>query len=64
MEAKIMFRIDDDLKKEFERITAELDITPSQLLRRHVKEFVTAHLAKTAQADLFAETKKHRSKRR
>jgi antitoxin component of RelBE/YafQ-DinJ toxin-antitoxin module len=57
MEAKIMFRIDEDLKREFEQMTTEMDITPSQLLRRHVRELVAEYQKKNSQLATIARPK-------
>lgn len=51
--ATIIFRLDPDLKRDFERIAAELDSTPSQILRRHVKDIVEDYHRRNAQQGLF-----------
>lgn len=59
MEAKdaaIIFRIDESIKKQFDRICEEMDITPSQILRRHVKDIVEDYNRKNAQQGLFPAT--------
>lgn len=55
-DATIVFRIEESIKKEFDRIAAELDITPSQLLRRHVKDLIEDYNRRNSQKTLF-ETK-------
>lgn len=51
--ATIVFRIDEDIKKQFDRIAIELDITPSQMLRHYVKDIVEDYNSKHAQQPLF-----------
>ena len=45
----MIFRIEPELKRAFERTAADLDLTASQLLRRLVKNAVENHAAKHAQ---------------
>lgn len=49
----MIFRIEPDLKKAFERVAEDKDLTASQLLRSFVRETVTQHASRTAQKDLF-----------
>ena len=51
-EAKIIFRIDGDLKRAFEVLAAEKDQTTSQMLRAYIRYEVEKHLTKS-QGDLF-----------
>lgn len=51
-EAKIIFRIDADLKRAFEAAAADKDQTASQMLRAYVRYEVEKYLAK-GQGDLF-----------
>lgn len=51
-EAKIIFRIDADLKRAFEAAAADEDQTASQLLRGYVRYKVDKYLQKS-QGDLF-----------
>ena len=51
--ASIVFRLDANLKREFDRIAREIDITPSQLLRAYVRDLVADHNKKHGQKDLF-----------
>lgn len=51
-EAKIIFRLDEDLKRAFEAAAADEDQTVSQLLRGYVRYKVDKYLQK-AQGDLF-----------
>lgn len=53
-EAKIIFRIDADLKKVFEAAAAAKDQTASQMLRAYVRYEVQNYIAKN-QGDLFKE---------
>ena len=53
-EAKIIFRIDADLKRAFEAAAADKDQTASQMLRAYVRYEVQKYLAK-GQGDLFKE---------
>lgn len=50
--AIITLRIDPMLKKAFERVAKELDLTPSQILRQHVRVLVEQHAAANAQGAL------------
>jgi hypothetical protein len=45
----MIFRIEPELKKAFERTAADLDLTASQLLRRLVRDTVEHHAQKHAQ---------------
>jgi hypothetical protein len=49
----MIFRIDPDLKKAFERVAENMDMTASQLLRGFVRDTVAQNAAKNAQSDLF-----------
>lgn len=49
----MVFRIEKDLKTAFERAAKDLDITPSQLIRHHIKRFVEGHMKENAQKDLL-----------
>lgn len=51
--ASIVFRLDANLKKEFDRIARAIDITPSQLLRAYVRDLVADHNRKNGQKDLL-----------
>ncbi len=39
-EKSITFRVDQKIKFEYEKIAKERDLTPSQLLRAHMREFI------------------------
>lgn len=49
----MIFRIEPELKKAFERVAREKDLTASQLLRSFVRETISQHASRTAQKDLF-----------
>jgi hypothetical protein len=49
----VVFRIDQDLKKAFERVAKDKDQTVSQMLRAYIRYAVESHAEKTAQKDLF-----------
>lgn len=55
-EAKIIFRIDADLKSAFEAAAADKDQTASQMLRAYVRYEVQQYREK-GQGDLFKEKK-------
>ena len=48
----MIFRIETDLKKAFEQVAGNLDLTASQMLRAYVRYEVEKYAAK-AQGDLF-----------
>lgn len=48
----MIFRIEPELKRAFERTAADLDLTASQLLRRLVRNAVENHAQKHAQRTL------------
>ena len=45
-EKSITFRIEEKTKETFEKIAERLDITPSQLLRSFVRDFVEKNKAR------------------
>lgn len=50
--AIITLRIEPSLKSAFERLTAELDRTPSQMLRGFIRNAVEQHAAANSQKSL------------
>lgn len=53
--ALISLRIDPLLKTAFERVAKDLDLTPSQILRQHIRRLVEQHAAAHAQGALALE---------
>lgn len=49
----INFRVDEGLKKAFERVAAEADMTSSQLLRAFMRETVESYMKQNAQQSLL-----------
>lgn len=47
-ESVMTFRIDTESKIAFEIIAKELDLTPSQMLRRYIRTIVEQHAIETA----------------
>jgi len=41
--ARLTLLIDPEKKKSFERLCAEQDVTPSQLIRKFIREYIDAH---------------------
>ncbi|HEY1131400.1 MAG TPA: ribbon-helix-helix protein, CopG family [Roseateles sp.] len=41
--ARLTVLIDPDKKKAFEALCAEQDVTPSQVVRRLIRDYLTAH---------------------
>lgn len=45
-EKSITFRVDQKIKYEYEKIAKERDLTASQMLRAHMREFIEANKQK------------------
>lgn len=52
-ESLISFRVDEDLKKAFEKIAKEQDITSSQLLRMFMRDTIENYMKQNRQGDLL-----------
>ena len=52
-ESLITFRVDSDLKKAFEKVAKEQDITSSQLFRMFMRETVENYMKQNKQGDLL-----------
>ena len=52
-ESLITFRVDEDLKKAFEKVAKEQDITSSQLFRMFMRETVENYMKQNKQGDLL-----------
>jgi antitoxin component of RelBE/YafQ-DinJ toxin-antitoxin module len=50
----INFRVDENLKKGFEMVAKNLDLTSSQMLRAYMREAVENYLKNNAQQSLLA----------
>lgn len=59
MSEKIMtFRVDEDLKKAFEKIAERADLTSSQMLRHFMRDVVDDYMKKNAQGSLLEQKKR------
>lgn len=52
--ARLTVLIDPDKKKAFEVLCAEQDVTPSQVVRRLIRDYLTAHGVEFSTADASA----------
>ena len=52
-ESLITFRVDRDLKKAFDKIAKEQDITSSQLYRAFMRDYVESYIKQNKQGDLL-----------
>ena len=50
----MIFRIEPHLKKAFEKVAADHDLTASQMLRSFVRNSVEEHGRRNAQSDIFS----------
>lgn len=48
----MIFRIEPDLKKAFDQLAADLDLTSSQMMRRMIRNAVEQHMKANAQQSL------------
>lgn len=49
----ITFRVDEDVKKQFDAVCAELDTTPSQVFRQAMKQYIERYGMAAAQRDML-----------
>lgn len=52
------FRVDEDLKKAFEKVAEKADLTSSQMLRHFMRDVVDDYMKKNAQGSLLEQKKK------
>lgn len=56
-EKLITFRVDENLKKQFETVCEELDTTASQVFRQAMKQYVERYGVAAAQRDMLRKQK-------
>lgn len=55
-QATMIFRVEEGLKKAFENMARDLDLTASQLMRQMMRGAISQHRSQTAQRTLPLET--------
>ncbi len=58
-DARLLLKLPQELKDDFDACAADIDLTTSQLLRKLMREYV----AKNYKGDLFAQPKKKRGEK-
>lgn len=53
--ARLTLLIDPDKKATFERLCGEEDVTPSQMVRKFIREYIEQRLGPEWRAQVFAE---------
>lgn len=53
----VNFRVDEELKKGFDMVAANLDLTASQMLRAYMRETVADYMKNNAQQSLIPKSK-------
>lgn len=55
--ARLTLLIDPDKKSTFERLCAKADVTPSQMVRKLIREFIEQQLGPNWRDEVFADRK-------
>ncbi len=53
--ARLTLLIDPDKKSTFERLCAEADVTPSQMVRKLIRDFIEQQLGPNWRDEVFAD---------
>lgn len=56
--ARLTLLVDPDKKATFERLCAEDDVTPSQMVRKLIRDYIEQRLGPNWRDEVFAERKK------
>ncbi len=58
--ARLTLLIDPDKKATFERLCAEADVTPSQMVRKLIRDYIEQQLGPNWREEVFADRKPQR----